>query len=292
MQPGRPYVERQLVLDRDALQTRYANLGYPNATVDASPGLSPDRTTAEPTFTVHLGPRVFVDHVLIVGNVRTNTDTIERELRIKPGDPLSEAAKVETRRRLAALGLFRRVQITELAHGDESKRDVLVTVEESLANTIVYGAGAEGRLRVVRSAADGGAASTRVDVAPRGSFEISRRNVFGKNRSVSLFTSGSVHLQNPDVFDDNGVLASGGVSSITEYRVLGTFREPRLLGTTADAVVTGTFEQQARTSFNFARRAVSAEVARQLTRRIGISGSYQIQRTRVFDESVNPSISC
>ena len=147
LQPGRPYIERQLVLDRDALQLQYVNLGYPTAIVDASPGFSSDRTTAQPTFTVHLGPRILVDHVLIVGNVRTSTETIERELQVKPGDPLSEAAKIESRRRLAALGLFRRVQITELAHGDEGKRDVLVTVEESLATTVVFGAGAEGRLR-------------------------------------------------------------------------------------------------------------------------------------------------
>ena len=219
------------MLDRDALQLQYVNLGYPTAIVDAAPGFSSDRTTAEPTFTVHLGPRILVDHVLIVGNVRTSTETIERELQIKPGDPLSEAAKIESRRRLAALGLFRRVQITELAHGDEGKRDVLVTVEESLATTVVFGAGAEGRLRVVRSAADGGAASERLDVAPRGSFEISRRNVFGKNRSVSLFTSVSVHLQNPDVFDENGNLVASGPAGITEYRVLGTYREPRVFGT-------------------------------------------------------------
>jgi len=289
LQPGRPYIERQLVLDREALQLQYVNLGYPTAIVDAAPGFSSDRTTAQPTFTVHLGPRILVDHVLIVGNVRTSTDTIERELQVKPGEPLSEAAKIESRRRLAALGLFRRVQITELAHGDEGKRDVLITVEESLATTVVFGAGAEGRLRVIRSAEDGGAASERLDLAPRGSFEISRRNVFGKNRSVSLFTSGSVHLQNPDVFDENGNLAPGGPSSITEYRVLGTYREPRVFGTEADAIVTGTFEQQARTSFNFARRAVSAEMARRLTRQIGVSGSYQLQRTRVFDESVNPA---
>jgi outer membrane protein insertion porin family len=289
LQPGRPYIERQLVLDRDALQLQYNNLGYPNAVVDAVAGFSNDRTTAEPTFTVRLGPRITVDHVLIIGNVRTTTETIERELQIKPGDPISEAAKVESRRRLAALGLFRRVQITELAHGDEGKRDVLVTVEESLATTIVYGAGVEGRLRLIRNAADGGAAAEHVDLAPRGSFEISRRNVFGKNRSVSFFSSVSVHLQNPDVFDENGNLVSGGLSGITEYRVLGTYREPRVLGTDADVIVTGTFEQQARTSFNFARRAVSAEIARKLTRQIGLSGSYQIQRTRVFDESVAPA---
>src|SRR5262249_3493944 len=52
---------------------------------------------------------------------------------------------------------------------------------------------------------------------------------------------------------------------------------------------TATLEQQIRSSFNFARRAASAEIAKRVTPRVGVSGSYQIQRTRVFDESVNPS---
>jgi outer membrane protein insertion porin family len=288
LQPGRPYVERQLTVDRDALQSKYADLGYPSATVDADAGFSADRTMAAPVFTVHLGPRITVDHVLIVGNVKTSADTIRRELQIKPGDPYSESAMIESRRRLAALGLFRRVQLTGVSHGEEGQRDVLVTVEESLATSIVYGAGAEARLRIVRTAATG-AAEDHLDFAPRGSFEISRRNVLGKNRTVSLFTSLSVHLQNPDVFDENGNLIPGGASAVTEYRVLGTFREPRIFGTGADAIFTGTFEQQARTSFNFARRAATAEFARQVTRQVTVSGSYQLQRTRVFDESVNPA---
>src|SRR5262249_52858932 len=82
LQPGRPYVERQLVADRDALQSKYADLGYPAATVDADPGFNSDRTMAAPTFMVRLGPRITVDHILIVGNVKTSADTIQRELQI------------------------------------------------------------------------------------------------------------------------------------------------------------------------------------------------------------------
>jgi outer membrane protein assembly complex protein YaeT len=288
LQAGRPFVELQLAADRDTLQSKYTDLGYPSAAVDADPGFSADRTTATPVFTVRLGPRITVDHVLIVGNVKTGADTIRQELQIKPGDPYSESAMIESRRRLAALGLFRRVQITGISHGEEGKRDVLVTVEESLATTIVYGAGAEGRLRIVRTSATA-AGTEHVDVAPRGSFEVSRRNLLGKNRTVSLFTSLSVHLQNPDVFDENGNLVPGTAASVTEYRVLGTFREPRVFGTRADAVFTGTVEQQARTSFNFARRAATAEFARQMTPRITLSGSYQLQRVRTFDVNVTPS---
>ena len=46
LQPGRPYVDTQLVLDRDAIQLHYLNLGYQNVTVDANPNFSADRTHA------------------------------------------------------------------------------------------------------------------------------------------------------------------------------------------------------------------------------------------------------
>ncbi|MEO8257429.1 MAG: POTRA domain-containing protein [Acidobacteriota bacterium] len=280
----RPYLETQLALDRDAIQLHYLNLGYQNVSVDANPNFSADRTRAEPIFTIREGPRIFVDHVLIVGNVRTGLETIERELQMKPGEALSEAAKIESRRRLAALGLFRRVQIAELAHGEEARRDLLVTVEEGPATTVIVGGGAEGRLRPVRSA--GGVVSEQFDLAPRGSFQITRRPLFGKNRSISVFTSVSLSLKDSQVFGDAGTPIIS--SKFPEYRVLGTYREPRLFDTAADAFITGTIEQRIRSSFNFTRSVGGAGYARRLSSATSVTGSYQIQRTRVFDSQVKP----
>src|SRR5207245_740557 len=188
-------------------------------------------------------------------------------------------------RRLAALGLFRRVRIAELRHGDETRRDLLVTVEEGLPTTIGFGGGMEGRLRPVRSEALGGAVEEQFEVAPRAFFEVGRRNLFGKNRSVNFFSSISLHPKDLPFFAGQTTETTGGYG-LTEYRLLGTYREPRLLDTPFDGFATLTFEQQIRSSFNFARRSVSAEAARKLTRDVAISGSYQIQRTRLFDISI------
>jgi outer membrane protein assembly complex protein YaeT len=288
LQPSRPYSETQLVLDRDALQLQYMNLGYLNASVEANPNLSADRTKADPVFTVREGPRVFVEHVLIVGNVRTKSDTIEREIQVKSGDPLSAEAKIESQRRLMALGLFRRVQISELRTGDESTRDLLVTVEESPATTIIYGGGVEGRVRVVRSEQNPDSATETFEVAPRGSFQIGQRNFFGKNRSANLYASASLHPQDSPFFagQPNNNNDTGGFG-FTEYRVLGQMREPRIFDTTADVLVVGMLEQQIRSSFNFARKTLSGEVARKFTDHISGSASYQLERDRIFDFSTS-----
>ncbi len=58
---------------------------------------------------------------------------------------------IESQRRLAELGLFRRVRITELPRTGSLTRDVLVDVEEAATTTIDYGGGLEvGRIREIR----------------------------------------------------------------------------------------------------------------------------------------------
>jgi outer membrane protein assembly complex protein YaeT len=263
-------------VDRDAVHLAYQDLGYESATVEAFPEFSADGTHVAVAFVIREGPQVFVDHVLIVGNVRTKTATIERELQVKRGDPFSLSAINDSQRRLSALGLFRRARITELRHGGETTRDLLVTIEEAPSTTVGYGGGVEGKLRVVGSSSEGDNVSERFEVAPRAFFEVGRRNVFGKNRSLNFYSSISLHPPR-----DDG-------TSITEYRVVGTFREPRVFDTSADAFVNTTFEQQTRSSFNFARQGLSANIARPVTPAVTVTGTYQIQRTRVFDERLNP----
>jgi outer membrane protein assembly complex protein YaeT len=283
LQPGRPFYLTQMAVDRDAIQLQYANRGYPSATVEGNPGLSADGSRADVVFTVHEGPRIVVDHILIAGNTRTRTETIERELQLKPGAPLGLDAVIESQRRLAALGLFRRARISELAHGEETSRDLLVTVEETPATTVGFGGGLEVGQRVGSARTDR-VASERIEAAPRAFFEIGRRNLFGKNRSVNLFTRISLRPRDAAAGEPSGAASGYGFS---EYRVLGTFREPRVLDSAAEAFLTATVEQQRRSSFNFARRAFSAELARRLSPSVSVGGNYQIQRTELFDETID-----
>jgi hypothetical protein len=111
----------------------------------------------------------------------------------------------------------------------------LLQVEESPATTLGYGGGVEvGQFIGTDEASD--VASERLEVAPRAFFEIGRRNLFGKNRSVNLFTRISLR---PDTSPDAGESSTAGYG-FSEYRVLGTFREPRVFGTAADAFLTAT----------------------------------------------------
>jgi outer membrane protein insertion porin family len=275
VQPASPYVADRLETARAAILTMYRDLGYENAAVAVTPQSSDDPTRVAVAFAIREGPQVLVDHVLIVGNVRTATETIERELQVKSGQPFALAAINETQRRLTGLGLFRRVRISELRHGDETTRDLLVAVEEAPATSIGIGGGIEGRL--VAGTSPEGPATDELDLAPRAFFQIGRRNLFGSNRSVNLFTSISLHSTH------------SSAAGVTEYRFVGTLREPRLFDTAIDAFVNATVEQQVRSSFNFRRRSASAVVAKHLTQSVSATGNYQIQRTSVFDSRVEAS---
>ena len=74
----------QLAADRDAIQLRYLNLGYETATVDVKPASASDGTRADVLFDVREGPQVFVDHVHHRRQRADETETIERELQLKP----------------------------------------------------------------------------------------------------------------------------------------------------------------------------------------------------------------
>ena len=282
MVPGQPYSDVQVVQAQDRIQLEYLNRGYESAVVEAVPTFEEERTRADVRFAISEGPQVLVDHVIIVGNERTSTETIERELLLKPGEPLGYAARLESQRRLSALGLFRVVRITELRHGSEPRRDVLVEVEEAPPTTIGYGGGVEVDSRL-RPTGEGGAAEEQLEAAPRGFFEVGRRNLWGKNRSVNLFTRASLRsrFRSDETIPPEDITGELGFN---EYRVVGTFREPRIFDTRADLLVTGILEQAVRSSFNFRRRQARAEAGVRFRQIYGLTGRYSFERTEIFDE--------
>ena len=283
--PGRPFSELEVAADRDRIDLEYRNRGYDSVLVEPRVTLGDADTRADVRFAITEGPQIFVDQVIILGNRRTSVETISRELTLRPGEPLGYAALLESQQRLSALGLFRRIQITPLAHPGEPRRDILVQVEEAPPTTVGYGGGIEGGSRL-RATGDNGQAEEKFEFAPRGSFEISRRNLFGKNRAVTLFTRVSLRSRDVLVSDDGVQVEAPAPESrygFNEYRVLATYREPRIFNSRADGLVTGILDQAIRSSFNFITREIRAEAGLRLSPKYSVAGRYSIEHTRLFD---------
>jgi len=286
LQSGQPYTDAAVADDRDRIDLEYRNRGFETVVVEARPTLLEGDTRADVQFVITEGPQVLVDQVIIVGNQRISAATIERELLLKPGRPLGYADTVESRARLGALGLFRRVTIDELPHSEDNRRDVIVRVEEAPPTTLGYGGGVEGGTRL-RPTGQGGQAEERFELVPRGFFEVGRRNMWGKNRAVNLFTRVSLRARDIVLSDDGQRFlepADGSGYGFNEYRVWGTFREPRIFSTGADVLFTGIVERAIRSSYSFTTREMRAEAGLRLSSQYSVVGRYSLGRTTLFDE--------
>ena len=174
--------------DVDAVRAHYLNDGYETVRVTLDPSFDESSTTVDLTFAISEGPQVVVEHVLVVGNRRIADSTVLDELTLRPGEPWGRDEEAESRRRLAALGLFRGIDIFGLSHGAGNRRDVVIVVEEAPATRVGYGGGLEVSQRL--RASEGGAAVEELEFAPRGFFQIGRSNLWGKNRSIDSVHSG------------------------------------------------------------------------------------------------------
>ena len=281
-EPGQPYYGPQITASRDAAHVLYLNDGYESASVSVDVKLSADRRTADLVFTILEGPQIIVDHILIVGNRQIEASAIRREIALQEGGPVGLAAVFETRRRLNRLGLFRRIDIREFSHGGGDRRDVVVVVDEAPATSIAYGAGLEVGQRLRRGSETGGQAVERLEFAPRGFFQIGRRNLWGKNRSINLFTRVSVRPgDDPEALEPNG-----NAFGFSEYRVLGTYREPRTFGLNTDVLATAFVEQSIRSSFNLFRRGLNAELRRPIRPTVSVSVGYTFDQNRISKDRI------
>ncbi len=277
---GDAYVQAIALADRDAILQQLLSLGYENAGVRVDAAFDPETRRADLIYVVDAGPQILVGHVLITGQFHVSTATIRREVTLVPGQPLSPDRFAESQRRLGALGLFRRIRLTEVRHGSDTRRDVLVAVEEAPATTLGYGGGFEAGTRLRRGSGGDGGAVERIEVAPRGFFQVGRRNLWGKNRSINLFTRVSLRPSNAEQ-DADGF-------GFNEYRALLTFQEPRVFGSAAELIVSAFIDQSIRSSFNLGQRGVRAEWRRALAPMLRVSGGYSFNQDRLFDERFNP----
>ena len=283
---GAPYDGPVIDDDRSAILELYLNEGYEQATVAVEPRFEDDLRAVDLVFRVREGPQVLVNHILVVGNQQVNTATIRGQLTLAPGAPLGLDDVAETLRRLNALGMFRNLDIREFSHGRDDRRDVIVEVEEAPATRLAYGGGLEVSQRLRRETdVAGSQAVERIEFARRGFFEIGRRNLFGRNRSIDLFTRVSVRRKNDpiDPLRLDGATAFG----FNEYRILSTYREPRTFGLGWDVLFQGYIEQAIRPGFDLFSRGITAQLSRQISPTARNTLAYRLGNNDTSNKELN-----
>jgi outer membrane protein insertion porin family len=281
--PGQPFSSAAVVASREAVLRRYLDDGYRQAQIEARLGNGPTPGAIAVAFVLVEGRQTLVDRILVVGNVRTSEDTIRRELRIVRGQPFGLSRVFESQRRLTALGLFRSVRIVDVGQADVAAHDVVITVEEAPVTTVGYGAGLQGGQRL-RTVSDTGAVEENFEFAARGFVEAGRRNLWGKNRTLGLFLRASVR---PRDYPGDPERDGTGLA-LNEYRVLGTWREPRAFLDSANLDVAAFVEQAIRSSFSFRRQQARVDWSRLFGEHTTFVARYGIGRTELFDARIDP----
>ena len=142
---GQPYSASNVAGDRNVILGYYLDHGFEQAAGHGDPADRPGRSKlVNITINIVEGDEVFVRQVLISGLDHTRPKTVDQLLTVHPGDPLNQAALLETQRRLYNLALFNEVNpAVQNPSGDELRKNVLLQLTEAKRWDFNYGFGFE-----------------------------------------------------------------------------------------------------------------------------------------------------
>ncbi|WP_425329883.1 outer membrane protein assembly factor BamA [Thalassospira tepidiphila] len=162
----------------DALTDSVGDQGY--AFIDIRPNVQRNRETGtiDITFNISEGPKVYVERINVVGNVRTLDEVIRREFRLVEGDAFSSSKMQRSKQRIENLNFFKSVDVKTLPGASPDQTVIEVDVEEKSTGEFSIGAG---------YGTDNGAF---------GQLGIRERNLLGRGQDLRLnFTLGSTDQQ-------------------------------------------------------------------------------------------------
>jgi outer membrane protein insertion porin family len=283
--PGQPYSEISIASDRDNILALYFNQGFPNANFSWT--AVPDTTTetegaksgasdakgkasseagvssierAEPMkliYKIQEGSQVMVRRVLLTGYKHTRPRVIQRQVKVKEGQPLREGDVVESQQKLYNLGIFNRVTVDEQnANGTDPDKDIVVLVEEAKRYTIAYGGGFE----VQRLASTTDPTGGELEASPRGILELSKENLTGRADTLSLKLRASLiqgrallAYTSPETFNQSN-LSFQATAYVEKSQDINTFTQMRYEG---NLQITDQLSSRASLLFRYAFRKVT-----------------------------------
>lgn len=171
--PGDEYDRNAVTEAVEDLGSAAVTTGQPFVQVRAEQVPDEEAGEMDVTFHIERGPRVYVDRIDIVGNVRTVDRVIRRHIRIAEGDPLNPSLLARSRTLIGNLGFFGGVEFEEMPGDAPDRRNLRVAVSERSTGEISFGAGYS---------------STRGAV---GNLSLRERNLLGEGKSLTASAEAS-----------------------------------------------------------------------------------------------------
>jgi outer membrane protein insertion porin family len=202
---GQPYSQAHVQADRATILANYLRAGYLNASFreQATVVSKSKGHHIRVVYQITEGPRVMTGNVITLGRQQTKQRLIDLDTTgIKTGRPLTESSLLAAGSRLYEhSGVFDWAQVDPKAPvTTQSKDDVLIKVHESKRNDLTYGIGFEAIERGGNIPSGTVAfpnippiglpsnftTSQATFYGPRGSFQYTRNNLWGKGESGSI----------------------------------------------------------------------------------------------------------
>lgn len=137
---GMPLSWPAILAERDRVSAFCSDQGFSLGRTELSVRFAAD--TAEVVIDADPGQRVLVDSVKISGITRTRERAVQRELQLRPGDPITARGLLDSRQRLLDTGLFTRVRmVPQIPDSSRPAAHLAVDLEERKPAWTGVGAG-------------------------------------------------------------------------------------------------------------------------------------------------------
>jgi outer membrane protein assembly complex protein YaeT len=224
---GGPFYRPSLRKDIERLEAFYLDQGVRGTTVTAAAESTGERLFAV-DFAIAEGRRVKIAKIVVIGAKATVRSTIDRELKLREGDPARSDLILDSKHGLEKLGIFSEVKIEEIPVTVESE-NLVVSLREGERFYVGAGVGLETKTEPQSFALWDNA------IGPRGTAEFIMGNVFGRAAQLSLVSQ----------------------FSIMEKRAVASWEDRYFLGIPLQTTFNAWLEREALVSYGFDQRGVS-----------------------------------
>ena len=132
MKAGSPYRKYLLKTEETALAAWISEKGYPHVQVTSSVSISPDGRSADIVYSVDPGPYVKMGQIFFIGNFRTRSKILAREVEITEDEPFSLTNMLATQNNIQSINAVASARFKTIGLLEKAERvNLLAKVQEA-----------------------------------------------------------------------------------------------------------------------------------------------------------------
>ena len=219
IKPGSTYNAEEVEKSVERMTLALSDQGHASANVHMVPKRDEATRTITMAIEVREGTPIYVERIEVSGNSQTKDFVIRRELRFAEGDPVNAFILERARKRVQALGFFKKVSLKRKTGSSPDRVIITVEVIEDDTRNLSFGAGYSTSEGIV------------------GDIAVTERNLFGNGQALRVKLTGSaMRFQAELGFTEPRLLGSnfaGGFDLFyrnTDYTTQSSFKSQRVGG--------------------------------------------------------------